>query len=253
MSAPPTSSWTSREAATTESRSATSASIAIAPSPISSASACMRSRRRASRATRWPSAASARAVASPMPEEAPVMTATGPVVFSVLTVLPSFASKSWGWLSLLHPPGRSERPCDRGTHRAPLSGPARRTVPTVDGVTELSQFLTSRRAKVTPEQAGLPTYGQRRVPGLRREEVAALAGVSVEYYKRLERGNATGASDSVLEALAAALRLDDAERAHLFDLARAAGRGASASRQPRPPQQRIRPTIQRILDGIGSP
>ena len=92
----------------------------------------------------------------------------------------------------------------------------------MDAASELSQFLTSRRAKVTPEQAGLPSYGQRRVPGLRREEVASLAGVSVEYYKRLERGNATGASDSVLEALADALRLDDAERAHLFDLARAA-------------------------------
>ena len=95
-------------------------------------------------------------------------------------------------------------------------------MPTVDAANELSQFLTSRRAKVTPEQAGLPSYGQRRVPGLRREEVASLAGVSVEYYKRLERGNATGASDSVLDALADALRLDDAERAHLFDLARAA-------------------------------
>ena len=89
----------------------------------------------------------------------------------------------------------------------------------MDAAGELSQFLTSRRAKITPEQAGLPTYGQRRVQGLRREEVAALAGVSVEYYKRLERGNASGASDSVLEALADALRLDDAERAHLCDLA----------------------------------
>jgi transcriptional regulator with XRE-family HTH domain len=123
----------------------------------------------------------------------------------------------------------------------------------MDVAHELSEYLTSRRANVTPEQAGLPTYGQRRVPGLRREEVATLAGVSVEYYKRLERGNATGASDSVLKALASALRLDDAERAHLFDLARAAGRGAALSRQRRPPQQRIRPSIQRILDSIGSP
>ena len=94
------------------------------------------------------------------------------------------------------------------------------------------EFLTSRRAKVTPEQAGLPTYGPRRVQGLRREEVASLAGVSVEYYKRLERGNASGVSDGVLDALAGALRLDDAERAHLFDLARAANptprRGAAA-------------------------
>jgi transcriptional regulator with XRE-family HTH domain len=122
----------------------------------------------------------------------------------------------------------------------------------VDAASELTQFLTSRRAKVTPEQAGLPTYGQRRVPGLRREEVASLAGVSVEYYKRLERGNATGASDSVLEALADALRLDDAERAHLFDLARAASPIAPRRRR-RPVQRSVRPAVQRILDSIGSP
>jgi transcriptional regulator with XRE-family HTH domain len=122
----------------------------------------------------------------------------------------------------------------------------------VDAASELSQFLTSRRAKVTPEQVGLPTFGQRRVPGLRREEVASLAGVSVEYYKRLERGNATGASDSVLEALADALRLDDAERAHLFDLARAAS-PIPARHRRRPAQQRVRPVVQRILDSIDSP
>lgn len=71
-----------------------------------------------------------------------------------------------------------------------------------DAARELSEFLASRRAKVTPEQVGLPSYGQRRVPGLRREEVASLAGVSVEYYRRLERGNATGASELVLDGLA---------------------------------------------------
>jgi transcriptional regulator with XRE-family HTH domain len=125
-------------------------------------------------------------------------------------------------------------------------------VPTVDAVTELSQFLTSRRAKVTPEQAGLPTYSQRRVPGLRREEVASLAGVSVEYYKRLERGNATGASDQVLEALADALKLDDTEQAHLFDLARAASPIAPRQRS-RPVQQRVRPAVQQILDSITAP
>jgi transcriptional regulator with XRE-family HTH domain len=122
----------------------------------------------------------------------------------------------------------------------------------MDAASELSQFLTSRRAKVTPEQAGLPSYGQRRVPGLRREEVASLAGVSVEYYKRLERGNATGASDQVLEALADALNLDDAERAHLFDLARAASQIASR-RRTRPVQQRVRPAVRRILDSITAP
>jgi transcriptional regulator with XRE-family HTH domain len=125
-------------------------------------------------------------------------------------------------------------------------------VQAVDAARELSQFLTSRRAKVTPEQVGLPTFGQRRVPGLRREEVASLAGVSVEYYKRLERGNATGASDAVLEALADALRLDDAERAHLFDLARAASPNAPRRRRG-PVQQRVRPAVQRVLDSIASP
>ena len=123
----------------------------------------------------------------------------------------------------------------------------------MDGPSELSQFLTSRRAKVTPEQAGLPTYGQRRVPGLRREEVASLAGVSVEYYKRLERGNATGASDQVLDALADALRLDDAERAHLFDLARAASPIAPRRRIARASSQGVRPVVQRILDSITAP
>jgi transcriptional regulator with XRE-family HTH domain len=122
----------------------------------------------------------------------------------------------------------------------------------VDPANELSEFLTSRRAKITPEAVGLPTYGQRRVPGLRREEVASLAGVSVEYYKRLERGNATGASDSVLEALADALRLGDAERAHLFDLARAVS-PVGARRRSRPAQKRVRPVVQRILDSISSP
>src|SRR5829696_2841877 len=106
----------------------------------------------------------------------------------------------------------------QGTPKPPTRG----YVGVVDTTSELSQFLSSRRAKVTPEQVGLPSYGRRQVPGLRREEVASLAGVSVEYYKRLERGNATGASDSVLDAIAHALQLDDPERAHRFDLARAA-------------------------------
>lgn len=92
--------------------------------------------------------------------------------------------------------------------------------------------LRSRRDRITPEQAGLPVYGQRRVPGLRRGEVATLAGVSVEYYTRLERGNLQGVSDGVLEALVGALRLDATERMHLYDLARAAGPAPEArSRQ----------------------
>ena len=110
----------------------------------------------------------------------------------------------------------------------------------VDTRTEIREFLTSRRARITPDQVGLPTYGSRRVPGLRREEVAVLAGVSVPYYTRLERGDMSGVSESVLEALARALQLDDAERAHLFDLARAA-QPAGARRAAAPPQQRVRP------------
>jgi transcriptional regulator with XRE-family HTH domain len=119
----------------------------------------------------------------------------------------------------------------------------------MDTRNEIREFLTSRRARITPQQAGLATYGSRRVPGLRREEVAVLAGVSVPYYTRLERGDMSGASDSVLEALARALELDDAERAHLFDLARAA-QPAVPPRRRREPRQRIRPAIQQILDAM---
>jgi transcriptional regulator with XRE-family HTH domain len=119
----------------------------------------------------------------------------------------------------------------------------------VDTKTELREFLTSRRAKITPAQAGLPLFGgTRRVPGLRREEVALLAGVSVDYYTRLERGNASGVSDTVLEALARALRLDETERTHLFDLARAMQ--PSAPRRRRRAQQRIRPSVQHMLDAM---
>ena len=111
--------------------------------------------------------------------------------------------------------------------------------------TDIAEFLTTRRAKITPEQAGLPTYGKRRVQGLRREEVASLAGISVEYYKRLERGNVTGVSELVLEGLARALQLDDAERAHLFDLARAANpvapEAAPARQAAHPPGRAAHP------------
>lgn len=93
----------------------------------------------------------------------------------------------------------------------------------MDNTKNVRENFTSRRSRVTPGQAGLPAYGgTRRVPGLKREEVAMLAGVSTEYYARLERGNLRGVSDSVLESLARTLQLDDAERAHLLDLAKAA-------------------------------
>lgn len=114
---------------------------------------------------------------------------------------------------------------------------------------DVRKFLTSRRARITPEEAGLPAYGgNRRVAGLRREEVAMLAGMSIDYYIRLERGNLSGASDSVLESLARALQLDDAETAHLFDLARASA-AAPRVRRKRSPQT-VRPSVQRILDAI---
>jgi transcriptional regulator with XRE-family HTH domain len=119
----------------------------------------------------------------------------------------------------------------------------------VDTRSEIREFLTSRRARITPEQAGLPTYGPRRVPGLRREEVAVLAGVSVPYYTRLERGDMSGVSEGVLDALARALALDEAERAHLFDLARAAQPTTTAPRRRRSSQQ-VRPAVQYILDAI---
>jgi transcriptional regulator with XRE-family HTH domain len=119
----------------------------------------------------------------------------------------------------------------------------------VDTRSEIREFLTSRRARITPEQVGLPTYGSRRVPGLRREEVAVLAGVSVPYYTRLERGDMSGVSESVLEALSRALQLDDAERAHLFDLARAAQPTASPRRR-RQARERVRPAAQQILDAM---
>lgn len=121
----------------------------------------------------------------------------------------------------------------------------------MDARTEFRDFLTSRRARITPAQAGLPVSGgNRRVTGLRREEVALLAGVSADYYIKLERGNARGVSGSVLEALARALHLDEAERAHLFDLARAANSGTRTP--PRTPRPRVRPSIQRILDSMSA-
>jgi transcriptional regulator with XRE-family HTH domain len=119
---------------------------------------------------------------------------------------------------------------------------------------QIREFLSTRRARISPGQAGLPVYGgdRRRVLGLRRDEVAVLAGISSEYYIRLERGNATGVSESVIDGIAHALQLDEAERAHLLDLIRA----AATTRPPRhrPAPQRVRPTVQRVLDSMnGTP
>jgi transcriptional regulator with XRE-family HTH domain len=121
----------------------------------------------------------------------------------------------------------------------------------VDNRAEIRAFLKSRRDRLTPEQAGLPVYGTRRVSGLRRSEVAMLAGVSVEYYTRLERGSLGGVSDSVLDSLAAALRLDDTERAHLYDLARAANASPGLVRR-QPGRPSIRPGVRRMVEAIPS-
>jgi transcriptional regulator with XRE-family HTH domain len=119
-----------------------------------------------------------------------------------------------------------------------------------DNRAQVREFLISRRERITPEQAGLPAYGgaNRRVKGLRREEVALLAGVSIDYYVRLERGNLAGASEAVLDGIATALQLDDAERAHLSDLARAAQ--PTPARRRRPRNAGITDGIQQVLDAV---
>jgi transcriptional regulator with XRE-family HTH domain len=132
--------------------------------------------------------------------------------------------------------------------RPPLRRPSRRTVVGVDNRAEIRQFLATRRAKLTPEQVGLPAGGgTRRVPGLRREEVAVLAGVSTDWYIRLEKGHISGVSEDVLDAVARALQLDEAERAHLFDLARAARPTRAPRRQNR---NQVRPSLQRVVDSM---
>ena len=119
----------------------------------------------------------------------------------------------------------------------------------MDSAHEMREFLVSRRARLTPEQAGLPNFGgRRRVAGLRREEVALIAGISVEYYTRLERGNATGMSESVLDGVSRALQLDEAEHAHLHNLARAS---ATTSKRPSPGRARpVTPGLQQFLDAM---
>ncbi|WP_072479542.1 helix-turn-helix domain-containing protein [Amycolatopsis australiensis] len=120
----------------------------------------------------------------------------------------------------------------------------------MDNRQEVREFLVSRRAKITPQRAGLPAGGKRRVPGLRRSEVAMLADVSVEYYAKLERGNLAGVSPSVLEAVARALQLDDAERAHLLALARAADGTSAILHPPKPKRRTPHPSLQWVLDAV---
>ncbi|GAA1978195.1 helix-turn-helix transcriptional regulator [Terrabacter lapilli] len=129
---------------------------------------------------------------------------------------------------------------------------ARPSLDSVDNRQEVREFLMTRRARITPEQVGLPAGRGRRVPGLRRSEVATIAGLSVEYYARLERGQIAGASSGVLDALARALQLDDTERAHLLDLARAAD-GIPTSGRPRrraAGKPASRPSLQWALESI---
>src|SRR3954447_26843305 len=202
-----------------------------------------------------------------MPDEAPVMTATRPVAESVLMVV--LLAKS-GWADTHCAPDRGRL---RGPTRGGPAGPLTRSVrglrwllppvgmplPRLPGNDEHDRERRQRHRRVPrqptredpPEQAGLPSYGQRRVPGLRREEVASRAGVSADYYRRLERGQVSGVSELVLEALGRALQLDDAERSHLFDLARAVN--PVAPRRARPPKTRIPPVVQRLLDQIEAP
>ncbi len=119
---------------------------------------------------------------------------------------------------------------------------------------EVREFLMARRAAITPEQAGMPGGGDRRVAGLRREEVALLAGVSLDYYTRLERGRISGASDAVLDAIADALRMTDVERSHLHDLARRLpATPAGRAHATRAGSGELRVSVQRLLDQMHAP
>jgi transcriptional regulator with XRE-family HTH domain len=141
-----------------------------------------------------------------------------------------------------------------GTNTTPLPGVRRRTVGCVNNRVAVREFLISRRARITPVQAGLPGGARRRVPGLRREEVAVLAGVSTEWYTRLEKGHIRDVSYDVLEAVARALRLDDEERIYLFDMARVARAetpGSSARECPAVAARVELPaTVQWLLDSM---
>jgi transcriptional regulator with XRE-family HTH domain len=124
----------------------------------------------------------------------------------------------------------------------------------MDHSEEVTDFLRTRRDRITPEQAGIIGGGRRRVPGLRREELAMLTGVSVEYYARMERGDLRGVSLEVLDALARSLKLDEAETDHLADLARAGGPTPPRRRRSKPLEQTVKPTLQRFLDAVtGAP
>ncbi|KUM74663.1 helix-turn-helix domain-containing protein [Streptomyces curacoi] len=128
-----------------------------------------------------------------------------------------------------------------------VTGPAADPGAGLDRRAELSEFLRTRRARLKPEDVGLPDFGRhRRVPGLRREELAQLAGVSVAYYTRLEQGNGRNVSAEVLDAIARALRLSDAEHAHLTHLAKP----KQHKKKPAARSQQVRPALRQLLDSI---
>lgn len=150
-------------------------------------------------------------------------------------------------------PGRAkEDPAERCTARDSLPHRSCHSLVPVDNRIEARDFLMSRRAKLSPEQAGLSTSGHRRVAGLRRSEVAMLADVSVEYYAKIERGNLAGVSDGVLDAVARTLQLDDAEREHLFVLARSANGAAEPVRKRKPKNWAPRESLTGALEAITS-
>jgi transcriptional regulator with XRE-family HTH domain len=117
-------------------------------------------------------------------------------------------------------------------------------VESVQSDNRIGQFLRARRERLRPEEVGLPDFGRRRVPGLRREELATLAGVSADYYVRLEQGRERHPSEQVLDALARALELDDDATAHLHELARPAKRRRRTAARP----ERVRPELQQLME-----
>ena len=139
------------------------------------------------------------------------------------------------------------------TSSAPLERSTRRKFEVMNPHDELSEFLTTRRAKLSLDQVGLPDFGgRRRVPGLRREEVALLAGMSAEYYKRLERGTAAGVSESVIDGVSRALKLDEAEHAHLYDLVRAANAGERPQRTRTTRKTQVSSSTQQTIDAMST-
>jgi transcriptional regulator with XRE-family HTH domain len=123
----------------------------------------------------------------------------------------------------------------------------------MDNRDNLSEFRTSRRAKLSPQEAGIPDFGgRRRVPGLRREEVALIAGMSAEYYKRLERGNATGVSEAVIDGVSRALQLDEAEHSHLYELIRTANAGIHPQRRRATRKSQLTEGMQQTIDAMST-